>query len=134
MYLIVKALLEIHALYRFGDGIFVGSCCVLVYGFCIFLCMSQTAGTANASAFAGHTFNKVSIEYSFVGFQQSSAAGFNTVTGYRFVFKIICAMFFQTLSNCFCQTAAAGKNAAEAGSIIERDVFKGLCYDIAAVE
>ena len=104
-----------------GDGLLQGGTAVGIHLGGVFRAVAQAGRAADAAALTGHALDEVGVQQAFLGFEQGYPAGFDAVAhgGLEFKFRRVNMLFLQGLGYRCGQAAAAGKDAAEVGGVVQ---------------
>ena len=116
-----------------GNGLFHSLAAVSVDLGLVDFTVGQTAGTADAAADAGHTFDKVCVELALALFEKSHSAGLDSVAGNGFKLEILLTVLLESLCHGVGKASAAGENSSEIGGVVKH-ALKGGYVDVLAVE
>ena len=94
--------------------------------------MAQAGRAADAASLAGHALDEVGVQQALLGFEQGHPAGFYAVTygGFELKFRRVGILFLQGFGHRSRQAAAAGKDAAEVGGIVQGFSLNGGKVDL----
>ena len=118
---------------RIGNGLVSGGFAELLHLDAVALAVGQAACAAHTAADTGHALDKVGVQHVLALLEQSHAALLDAVAGDSLQGKVG-AMLLQTLCYRVGQTAAAGKNAAEIGGVVQSILLQSSDVDVTAVE
>ena len=96
--------------------------------------MGQAAGAADTAADTGHALDKVRVEQILALLEERHAAFLDAVAGRRLQLEILAPLFLERLGNGVGEAAAARKDAAEIGRIVQAVLGQRRNVQIAAVE
>ena len=96
-----------------GNGLFHSLAAVSVDLGLVDFTVGQTAGTADAAADAGHTFDKVCVELALALLRRAIRQSLDSVAGNGFKLEILLTVLLESLCHGVGKASAAGENSSE---------------------